>query len=41
MLTRGQAVDAVIPERQSPIQASDVLSIAQAMTNHLDAGVAG
>lgn len=40
-LSRGQADDVAIAASQSPLQASDVQSLAQAMASHLDAGVTG
>lgn len=40
-LARGQASDFVLVTRASPLQASDVQSLAQAAAAHLDAGVTG
>jgi hypothetical protein len=40
-LSRGQASDLVLFTRTSPLQASDVQSVAQAAATHLDAGVTG
>ena len=40
-LARGQASDFVLFTSASPLQASDVQSLAQAMATHLDAGVTG
>lgn len=41
ILTRGQATDLVFTQGQSPIQSSDVTSLAQAAATHLDAVVTG
>lgn len=40
-LSRGQASDIALAAGQSPIQASDVQSLAQTTANHLNAGVTG
>jgi hypothetical protein len=40
-ISRGQASDLVIATSESPLQAAQVLSLAQAMARHLDAGVTG
>jgi hypothetical protein len=40
-LARGQATDLAAAASQSQIQVSDVQSLAQAMANHLDAGITG
>lgn len=40
-LSRGEASDLVLVTRATPLQTSDVQSIAQAAANHLDAGVTG
>jgi hypothetical protein len=40
-LSRGRASDLALASSTTPLQASDVQSLAQAMATHLDAGVAG
>jgi hypothetical protein len=40
-LSRGKATDVVVAESQSPLEPSDVQTLAQSMANRLDAGVTG